>query len=85
MVDLQLIASALSLVFHIALPLVLAALFAAILSGVLQVATQIQDQVIGFVSKLAGVGLMLYLFAGRFQGQLTRFTEALWGRPEFYQ
>ncbi len=58
-------------------PPVLAALVVGLIMGVLQAATQIQEQTLSLVSKIVAVTVAL-LVAGPWMGsQLLRFTEAL--------
>ncbi len=68
---------ALLLVLVCSAPPVLAAVTVGLLVGILQAATQIQEQTLGQVAKIVAVTVAL-LVAGPFMGgQLLRFTEAL--------
>jgi flagellar biosynthetic protein FliQ len=58
-------------------PPVLAALVVGLLMGVLQAATQIQEQTLNLVPKIIAVSLALVVAGPWIGAQLLRFTEAL--------
>lgn len=58
-------------------PPVLAALVVGLLVGVLQAATQIQEQTIGLVPKIAAVAVALVVAGPWIGAQLLRFTQAV--------
>lgn len=65
------------LVLVVSAPPLLAALVVGLLVGVIQAATQIQDQTIGVVAKLAAVAVALIIAAPWMGAQLLRFTAAV--------
>ena len=66
------------LCFYLSLPALAAALLAALLSGVFQAVTQLQDPALAFVPKLLAGGLALYLFAPWMLAVATQFWQQLW-------
>jgi type III secretory pathway component EscS len=58
-------------------PPLLASLLVGFLVGVVQAATQLQDQTLGFVPKLLAVALTLLALGPVLGAQLVRFTQAL--------
>jgi type III secretory pathway component EscS len=58
-------------------PPLLASVLVGFLVGVMQAATQIQDQTLGFVPKLLAVALTLLALGPVLGAQLVRFTHAL--------
>ncbi len=83
--DLQSFSLVFGFIAKCTLPFVLGALVAGIFAAVMQAATLIQDQVIGFVSKLAGVSLVGYLYAGTIHSQILEYARTLWSYPQYYQ
>ena len=74
---LRVVQEGLLLVLVCSAPPVLAALVVGLIMGVLQAATQIQEQTLALVPKIAAVALALVV-AGPWMGaQLLRFTEAI--------
>ncbi len=69
---------ALALVLLVSGPILLAAVVVGLLFGVLQAATQIQEQTISFVTKVVAVALVLAITAPWIGGQLTKFATAVW-------
>jgi flagellar biosynthesis protein FliQ len=65
------------LVLFVAGPPLLAALAVGLLVGVLQTATQVHDQTLSFVPKLAAVVLVLVALGPALGAQFLRFTEAI--------
>lgn len=65
---------ALFTVFTIAAPMMLAAMLIGVTISVLQSATQIQEQTLSFVPKIAGVLLTMLLFAPFFMKIIIPFT-----------
>lgn len=66
------------LVLLLAAPLLVAALIAGILTGLVGAFTQMQDPAIGLVSRVAAIGAALVLFAPSIAGQLDVFASRLW-------
>ena len=56
----------------------------ALIAGVLQVATQIDDPVIGFIGRLSAVVLLFFFAAAFFSSEMHTFTERLWSGTDFY-
>ena len=69
---------ALALVLLVSGPILLAAVVVGLLFGVLQAATQIQEQTISFVTKVVAVAVVLAVTAPWMGSQLTRFANAVW-------
>lgn len=59
-------------------PLLIAALVAGILSGLLAAFTQIQDPAVSMVPRVAAVGVAIVLFAPSIASQLGAFAGRLW-------
>jgi flagellar biosynthesis protein FliQ len=62
----------------LAAPLLVAALLAGIVTGLLGAITQIQDPAVGLVPRVAAVGVALVLFAPSIAHQLVAFANKLW-------
>jgi flagellar biosynthetic protein FliQ len=65
------------LVLLVSAPPLLASLVVGVVVGMLQAATQIQDQTLVFVPKLVAVTLVLLALGPVLGAQLVRFTQAL--------
>jgi flagellar biosynthetic protein FliQ len=66
------------LVLLVSAPALVASLAIGLAVGLLQAATQIQDQTLSFVPKLVVVAITLVIF-GSFMGEeIVRFTQTLW-------
>jgi flagellar biosynthetic protein FliQ len=74
---LRAVREALLLVLLLSAPPLLASLAVGLIVGVLQAATQIQDQTLMFVPKLATVVLVLIALGPLLGAQVLRFTQAL--------
>jgi flagellar biosynthesis protein FliQ len=74
----RLIAESLSLVLWISAPALIVALVIGAAVAVLSAATQVQEQSLTFVPKLAGVSLALAIAGGWMAAQLVGFTDHLW-------
>ena len=66
------------LVLLLAAPLLVAALLAGIVSGLIGAFTQLQDPAIGLVTRVAAVGAALVMFGPSIAHQLEVFTTRLW-------
>jgi flagellar biosynthetic protein FliQ len=66
------------LALWLAAPVLVAALIAGILVGLLGAFTQIQDPAVGLVSRVAAIGVALALFAPSIAHQLDAFAGRLW-------
>jgi flagellar biosynthesis protein FliQ len=62
----------------IAAPALIASMFAGLVSGLLQAATQIQDASLAFVPRLLAVALTLALAGAWMTSKLVSFTTGLW-------
>ena len=62
----------------LAAPLLVAALIAGILTGLVGAFTQLQDPAVGLVPRVAAVGIALVLFAPSIAHQLDAFAGRLW-------
>jgi type III secretory pathway component EscS len=65
------------LVLVLSAPALLASVAVGLVAGIVQAATQIQDQALGFVPKLVVVLLVVAATGPLLGGQLVRFTQAL--------
>lgn len=74
---LRVVREGLLLVLLLSAPPLLASLFIGLVMGVIQAATQIQDQTLGFVPKLAVVLVVLIAVGPVLGAQLLRFTQAV--------
>ena len=63
-----------------AAPVLIPALLAGLLLGMVQAATSINEQTLSFVPKLAVVGLSLVIFGSLILGLLTDFTVSIFER-----
>lgn len=71
-------AETLYLVLLVSAPALGAAVVVALVVGVLQAATQVQEQALAFVPKLVAVALTLAFVGGWMSSEVVRFTSALW-------
>jgi flagellar biosynthesis protein FliQ len=62
----------------LAAPLLVAALLAGVITGLVGVFTQMQDPAIGLVPRVAAVGVAIVLFAPSIAHQLDAFASRLW-------
>lgn len=69
---------ALYLVLLMSAPALLVSLIVGVAIGLVQAVTQIQEQTLSFVPKLAAVALALVLFGSMMGAQVVHFTESLW-------
>lgn len=74
----RLTAETLYLVLLVSTPVLAVSLAIGLVVGLLQAATQVQEQTLAFVPKLVGVGLTLALAGAWMGGLLLRFTDHLW-------
>ena len=74
----RLTAESLYLVLLVSAPVLLTSVIIGLVIGILQAATQVQEQTLSFVPKLVGVGLALALLGGWMGAQLVRFTSDIW-------
>lgn len=74
----RLLTESLYLVLYVSAPALVAALVVGGVVSVLSAATQVQEQSLAFVPKLAAVSLVLVLGGGWMAGELIGFTDDLW-------
>lgn len=74
----RLTAEAIYLVLLVSAPALLVALGVGLIVALLQAVTQVQEQTLSFVPKLAAVALTLVVAGGWMGAHLVRFTAALW-------
>lgn len=74
----RLTAETLYLVLWLSAPVLLVSLAVGLLVGLLQAVTQVQDQALSFVPRLAAVGAVLAVLGGWMGAELLRFTTSLW-------
>jgi flagellar biosynthesis protein FliQ len=74
----NLAAQAISLSLKIAGPLLLAALVIGLIVSVFQAVTQIQEQSLSLIPKIAGVAVVVVLLGPWMLGQLVSYTTALY-------
>ncbi len=72
------LAEALYLALWVSAPALLVSLVVGFSVALVQAVTQVQEQTLGFVPKLAAVALALAVFGESLGGELVRFTHALW-------
>lgn len=74
----RLTAETLYLVLLVSAPALLVSLAVGLIIGLLQAVTQVQEQTLSFVPKLAAVALVLAVSGAWMSGELVRFTTTLW-------
>lgn len=62
----------------LAAPLLVAALIAGVLTGLVAAFTQVQDPAVGVVPRVAAIGVAIVLFAPAIARQLEAFAAKLW-------
>lgn len=75
---LQVVREGLSLSLLVSLPILAVSLGVGLLFGVLQAATQLQEQTLAFVPRLAAVLLAIALLGGWMGSEILRYTAGLW-------
>jgi flagellar biosynthesis protein FliQ len=71
--------SAMELAMKIALPMLLVGLVVGLLVSIFQAVTQIQEQTLSFIPKIAGLAVVLVVAGPWMLGQLLTWTEELYG------
>ncbi|HEX5616866.1 MAG TPA: flagellar biosynthesis protein FliQ [Solirubrobacteraceae bacterium] len=72
--------SAMELAMKIALPMLLVGLVVGLLVSIFQAVTQIQEQTLSFIPKIAGLAVVLVVAGPWMLGQLLSWTEELYGQ-----
>jgi flagellar biosynthetic protein FliQ len=70
--------SAMELAMKVAMPLLLVGLIVGLLVSIFQAATQIQEQTLSFIPKIAGLAVVLVVGGPWMLGQLITWTEGLY-------
>lgn len=83
--DWSLITNALGLVVQLSVPVIAAALAGALIVGVLQAATQIQDEAIGFAGRFFAVLLLIYVAGSQLSDGVVEFTQRVWSGADVYR
>ena len=79
-VAIQLGVDALFVTLKVSAPFLLAGLIVGLLVSVFQAATQIQEQTLSFIPKIAGLAVVLVVAGPWMLGQLLTWTEELYGQ-----
>jgi len=72
--------SAMELAMKIALPMLLVGLIVGLVVSIFQAVTQIQEQTLSFIPKIAGLAIVLVVAGPWMLGQLLSWTEELYGQ-----
>ena len=71
--------SAMELAMKIAMPMLMVGLIVGLLVSIFQAATQIQEQTLSFIPKIAGLAVVLVVGGPWMLGQLLTWTQELYG------
>ena len=71
---------AISVAMKVALPMLLVGLVVGLLVSIFQAVTQIQEQTLAFIPKIAGLAVVLVVAGPWMLGQLLTWTEELYGQ-----
>jgi flagellar biosynthetic protein FliQ len=77
---LELCTQALELSLRVGLPLLVAGLVVGLAVSIFQAVTQIQEQTLSFIPKIAGLAVVLVVAGPWMLGQLLNWTEELYGQ-----
>jgi flagellar biosynthetic protein FliQ len=72
--------STMELALKIAMPILLVGLIVGLVVSIFQAATQIQEQTLSFIPKIAGLAVVLVVAGPWMLGQLLTWTEDLYGQ-----
>ena len=72
--------SAMEVAMKVALPMLLVGLVVGLLVSIFQAVTQIQEQTLSFIPKIAGLAVVLVVAGPWMLGQLLSWTEELYGQ-----
>jgi flagellar biosynthetic protein FliQ len=72
--------STMELALKIAMPILLVGLIVGLLVSIFQAVTQIQEQTLSFIPKIAGLAVVLVVAGPWMLGQLMTWTEELYGQ-----
>ena len=72
--------SAMEVAMKVALPMLLVGLVVGLLVSIFQAVTQIQEQTLSFIPKIAGLAIVLVVAGPWMLGQLLSWTEELYGQ-----
>ena len=76
----SLVVDAMSVSLKIALPVLLVSLVVGLAVSIFQAVTQIQEQTLAFIPKIAGLAVVLVVAGPWMLGQLLTWTEELYGQ-----
>ena len=79
-VVISLATQAMNVAFKVAMPLLLAGLVVGLVVSVFQAVTQIQEQTLAFIPKIAGLAVVLMVGGPWMLAQLLTWTEDLYGQ-----
>ncbi len=82
--DTSLIMTAFGMICEISFMLLAVAMVGGLFAGLLRVATQIDDSVIGLGAKLFAVIVLMYISGGYIQSQILSFSKAVWLSQDAY-
>ena len=71
---------AISVAMKVALPMLMAGLVVGLVVSIFQAVTQIQEQTLAFIPKIAGLAVVLVVAGPWMLGQLLTWTEELYGQ-----
>ena len=71
--------SAMEVAMKVAMPLLLVGLIVGLLVSIFQAVTQIQEQTLSFIPKIAGLAVVLVVAGPWMLGQLVNWTQELYG------
>jgi flagellar biosynthesis protein FliQ len=72
--------STMELALKVAMPILLVGLIVGLVVSIFQAATQIQEQTLSFIPKIAGLAVVLLVAGPWMLGQLLTWTEELYGQ-----
>jgi flagellar biosynthesis protein FliQ len=72
--------STMEVALKVAMPILLVGLIVGLLVSIFQAATQIQEQTLSFIPKIAGLAVVLVVAGPWMLGQLLTWTEELYGQ-----
>ena len=77
-VVINLVMNAVTLAFKVAMPILLSGLVVGLLVSIFQAVTQIQEQTLSFIPKIAGLAVVLVVAGPWMLDQLLNYTEQLY-------
>ena len=80
----QIFGDTFNLYIGIITPMILVLLALGFITGVIKVATQIEDRSLGFVLKFIAVFIVCYIFVGAWANRVAEFAKEIWGNFHYY-